>query len=202
MPFLVSRSLTFGLFAIIARTRALGLPSLPPQAPQSRADSYGLFSEVLPCAQNRTSRAKCFVNPIMRKAVSTVSICSSRVKPVRVIRSLCREAARAFRSYCRRRVSTKLFSASIESPARSASSTNGGSGSPCPLKARCRRASTSAGVMRELRSPIRSCSAFVTMACCSAASISAVSEGANLSTVSVVASGGTNRRRNHAVQRR
>ena len=50
----------FRLLAIMARTRALGLPSLPPQAPQSNADSNGLFSEVLPWAQNRTSRAKLF----------------------------------------------------------------------------------------------------------------------------------------------
>ncbi len=35
-------------FRMAAAVRALGAPRLPPQAPQSRADSYGLFSVVLP----------------------------------------------------------------------------------------------------------------------------------------------------------
>ena len=94
--------------------RGVGFPSLPPQAPQSNADSNGLFSEVLPCAQNRTSRAKFPVNPIIRRAVSTVTTCSSWVHPARVIRSFCHDADRRLMRYCRRNVSTKVATCSFK----------------------------------------------------------------------------------------
>jgi hypothetical protein len=88
MPFFASCSRTSGRLAIIASTRALGFPELPPQAPQSSAASNGLFSELLPWPQKNTSRAKFRVSPITRRTVSTVKICSLKVKPVRVIRSM------------------------------------------------------------------------------------------------------------------
>ncbi len=67
--------------AILAIARAFGRPWLPPQAPQSRADAYGLFSEVLPCAQNTTAREKLVVNPMSRNPASTKYACSISEKP-------------------------------------------------------------------------------------------------------------------------
>ena len=84
---LASRSRTLGLLAIIASTRALGFPSLPPQAPQSSADSIRIIVGGAAMGAEEDDPREVHVSPIMRSAVSTVRTCSSSVKPVRVIRS-------------------------------------------------------------------------------------------------------------------
>src|SRR5216117_2928808 len=77
-PLLASCSRTRGLLAMAARTRAFGLPTLPPHAPQSRAASKGLLSELLPWPQKRTSRAKFRVSPIIRSAVHCEGLLAER----------------------------------------------------------------------------------------------------------------------------
>ena len=88
MPRLASCSRTGGRLAIAANTRALGFPSCPPQAPQSRADSNGLFSVVLPCAHKSTSRAKFFDQAHHAQGGFDRNDLFFNVNPVRVIRSM------------------------------------------------------------------------------------------------------------------
>ena len=144
---------------------------------------------------------KIFVSPIMRRAVSTV-VCSSR----REARS--RDALFVAGGGTSVKFVLPAQDLGETRPARPWKARPGRrrpSAADPALQTRTthwRRLSTSAGVGRRLRSPSRSCRAFRTTACCSAATISTVSAGASLSTVSVVAMAGTNSRYLQAVQRR
>ena len=57
----------FGRFAMAAKSRALGPPRRPPQAPQSCADSCGLLRLVDPWPSTTTMRAKPQTSPAGRK---------------------------------------------------------------------------------------------------------------------------------------
>ena len=63
-PLAASRSRTRGSFSMPARARAFGPPRPPPQAPQSWADSCGLFRLDEPWPMMTTSRANCPVRPM------------------------------------------------------------------------------------------------------------------------------------------
>ena len=74
-----SRSRTRGSLRIWAMARALGPPRAPPQAPQSWADSCGLFMLVEPWPNVSTSRANPDVSPVSRSTRSATAVISSRV---------------------------------------------------------------------------------------------------------------------------
>ena len=65
--------------AMAAKSAAFSFPRSR-RGPQSTLIPKGLFSVVLPWAQKSTNRAKFHTSPIMRKAVSAVSTCSSSVE--------------------------------------------------------------------------------------------------------------------------
>ncbi len=81
MPRSPSRARTAGRLARAANARPFGAPCLPPHAPQSCADSCGLFTEIDPCPQKTTSRAKWWVMPMLRSTASIRSACSTVSKP-------------------------------------------------------------------------------------------------------------------------
>ena len=83
MPRSASRARTGGRLRIAQAARALSAPRFPPQAPQSSEAACGLFSVVLPWPQRTTSGAKPRVSPIVVRAVSAKSACSSSGIPVR-----------------------------------------------------------------------------------------------------------------------
>ncbi len=71
-PLRASRSRIRESLSIWASARALGPPWAPPQAPQSWADSWGLFKLVEPCPNTNTRREKTDVMPISRKTFSAM----------------------------------------------------------------------------------------------------------------------------------
>ena len=78
-PFLASRSRTFGLFDIIGEDAGVGLAFVAAAGAAIQGRFIGI---VVRCAamgaeQARAARNSC-VSPIMRRAVSTVSTCSSK----------------------------------------------------------------------------------------------------------------------------
>ena len=77
------RSRTRGSFRICAIARPFGPPRDPPQAPQSWADSWGLFMLLEPWPNISTSREKPDVSPVSRNTRSAMSVISSREKPTR-----------------------------------------------------------------------------------------------------------------------
>ena len=79
---LASSSRTRGSFSICAMARAFGPPAPPPQAPQSYADSCGLFRLVEPWPMIATSRAKPLVSPMSRSSRSAQFVISSMEKPI------------------------------------------------------------------------------------------------------------------------
>ena len=76
-----SRPRTRGSLRIWAMARPFGPPRAPPHAPQSWADSCGLFMLVDPCPSVNTSRAKPAVSPMSRSTRSAMAVISSRVNP-------------------------------------------------------------------------------------------------------------------------
>ncbi len=78
MPRGSSAERTRGSFSIWTMARALAAPGPPPQAPQSCADSCGLFMLVEPWPKTNTSREKLEVMPMSRRIRSLMSIISVR----------------------------------------------------------------------------------------------------------------------------
>ena len=76
MPRSRRRSRTSGRLAMAAKSRALGPPRRPPHAPQSWADSCGLFRLVDPWPRITTRRAKPCARPAGPKTLATLSVFS------------------------------------------------------------------------------------------------------------------------------
>ena len=87
MPPLAQAFPHFRIIGHHRRTRAFGLPSFPPQAPQSSADLVRIVIRSAAMRAEEHETCKRFGQTHHASGVSTVSACSSRVKPVRVIRS-------------------------------------------------------------------------------------------------------------------
>ena len=102
-PLSASRSRTQGVVGHHREHAGVGITFIAPAGPAIERGFVGIILGGAAMGAKEHQPGEGVVNPIIRKAVSTVRVCSSRVNPVRVIRSLCLEAERALRSYCRRR---------------------------------------------------------------------------------------------------